>query len=109
MESGAPQLMADPEIVRQIMSEELNKKRERIQSDLEIFLSNGYVSAHSVLRMLSEHGVVIKVDRVLPLTAYQNEVSKEEEVEIYYTAQLYMLKAGYEAVEPLIGETEWQY
>ena len=54
--------------------------------------------ASDILRYLHSQGVVIKVDKELPLSDYYFED------EAYETGQDDMLKAGYVAVEPIIGD-----
>ena len=72
------------------MNEKYNDKRERMLRDLEIFVSNGYVSARSILIMLAEHDVVIRVDKKLPIALQMPGVF------------MWLEQSGFEAVEPLL-------
>ena len=54
-----------------------------------------------IFEYLHSQGVVIKVDRELPIWEL-GSISNEVEYAIYKAAQQDMLKAGYVAVEPLV-------
>ena len=60
-----------------------------------------------IIKMQDSQGVVIKVERELPENAYLISSTGKMDIDYkmgYRGAQQDMLKAGYVAVEPLIGE-----
>lgn len=73
-------------------------------SDVDIEGMSSDEFAGNILAFLHSQGVVLKIEKERPPLAYQNEDRKEEEMEIYDTAQAYMEFHGWVPVEPLIGE-----
>ena len=92
-------------IKQEEIREEIDEKRETILNFIRAWgvIKHPYGSrdAEECLAMLSELGVVIKVDRELPDDVWASPMNTVE-----HDAQQLMLKAGYVATIPIIEESK---
>ena len=77
-------------------------KQEEIREGLERFYKAGNLTPTNVLFFLEKRGVVLKVDRELPINTCGDDYDCYESCHLI--AQEDMLKAGYVATEPIVKE-----